>query len=137
METTKKCHYCQSDISIKATICPNCRKKQKKKASKKMIITMFVLIGVLIVVANIWDSIPQTAERTSWSCSYDVKEYIKTYYKSPSTVEFTSCNYQISWNIMTIVWEADSQNWFGATVRSSFKCVEDSIAKTTNCNIIE
>lgn len=114
--------------------------KKTNWVRKHPILSCLIVLVTFIIIVEIFEekngmNTPSTP--TSWSCSYDVKEYIKTYYKSPSTVEFVSCNYQISWNTMTIVWEADSQNWFGATVRSSFKCVEDSIAKTTNCNIIE
>ena len=40
-EPTKKCKYCQSDIPMKAKVCPVCKRKQKKNT---------VLIVILIIV---------------------------------------------------------------------------------------
>lgn len=43
MEETKKCKHCQSDIPIKAKVCPNCKKKQGG-IIKWIIIAIIVLI---------------------------------------------------------------------------------------------
>ncbi len=40
---TKKCKYCQIDIPIKATICPNCKKKQSNN-------TKWIIIGVAVIL---------------------------------------------------------------------------------------
>lgn len=48
----KQCKYCKSEIDDKATICPNCRKKQKKHGVLRWIIGVpLLLIGVLIIIA--------------------------------------------------------------------------------------
>jgi hypothetical protein len=63
---------------------------------------------------------------TSWRCNYEMKEEIKKNYKSPSTVEFVECNWDRSrWTYWEIWGEIDSQNWFGAIVRSSFTCSDE------------
>lgn len=122
-DVTKKCSYCQSEISEKATICPNCRKKQKKPTNKKMLIFMLILIGILIIVSAMSNNTSNNIPITSWSCSGDMKKEVANEYNSPSTVNFVSCNWDKSkW----IYWEVDSQNWFGALVRSSFLCNWDS-----------
>lgn len=44
---TKICKYCQTEISKKAKICPNCRKKQNKGIGK-----WFIIAAVLIVIVG-------------------------------------------------------------------------------------
>lgn len=41
MENLKTCKYCQSEISKKARICPNCRKKQGGKGK-------FIILGIIV-----------------------------------------------------------------------------------------
>lgn len=46
MEKTKLCKYCQSEISKKAKICPNCRKKQGGIGKTlAVVIFLFLIIG--------------------------------------------------------------------------------------------
>ncbi|MBO7713956.1 MAG: hypothetical protein J6S85_10330 [Methanobrevibacter sp.] len=47
-QETKKCKYCQSDIPIKAKICPNCKKKQ----SHKGIAIFFLIFGIFIFLCG-------------------------------------------------------------------------------------
>lgn len=44
----KKCKYCQSEIDIKAKICPNCKKKQGKS---KLLIALIIIILIMIIVS--------------------------------------------------------------------------------------
>lgn len=47
MEKTKVCKYCQSEISKKAKICPNCRKKQCGIGKTlAIVIFLFIIVGV-------------------------------------------------------------------------------------------
>lgn len=54
MNEIKKCKYCQSEIDKKATVCPNCRKKQggKGKFIVISVIIFFILVGVLSSINN-------------------------------------------------------------------------------------
>lgn len=42
----KKCKYCQSEIDLKAKICPNCRKKQ---GMPKWISILLIIIGIILI----------------------------------------------------------------------------------------
>lgn len=42
-EPTKKCKYCQSDMPIKAKVCPICKRKQKKN------IVLFVILIIVVL----------------------------------------------------------------------------------------
>ncbi len=47
MDKTKICKYCQSEISKKAKICPNCRKKQGSIGKTlAIVIAIFLIVGV-------------------------------------------------------------------------------------------
>lgn len=60
---------------------------------------------------------------TSWKCSSEMKKEVSNQYKSPSTVKFINCEWdKTKW----IYWEADAQNGFWATIRTSFLCNWDS-----------
>ncbi len=47
----KKCKYCQSEIDVKAKICPHCQKKQSKSKLPIILLVMFVLI-IAVAVNN-------------------------------------------------------------------------------------
>lgn len=48
----KKCKYCQSDIDLKAKICPNCNKKQGNFFQKHPVITVFLVLIVIGMIAS-------------------------------------------------------------------------------------
>ncbi len=47
----KKCKYCQSEIAIKAKVCPNCGKKQQNKWLI-IIVIIFAIIGISSLSGN-------------------------------------------------------------------------------------
>ena len=49
---TKKCKFCQTDIPIKAKVCPNCKKKQKKPIGCLIVIIAVIAIGAAGVSAG-------------------------------------------------------------------------------------
>ena len=50
---TKKCKYCQSEIDIKARICPVCKRPVKTHGCLiSIVIVLFMLLGVLSFVAT-------------------------------------------------------------------------------------
>lgn len=133
---TKKCKSCFSDINKKATICPMCKSDQRDFTWKHPIIT---LLFALLLISYFWSLFSwenKDVISNSWSCSYDVKETIRKQYKSPSTVNFLSCEYVKDWDVMTFVWDVDSQNGFWAIVRSSFVCKSWTNIKDT-CEIFQ
>lgn len=48
---TKKCKHCQSDIPVKAKVCPVCKKKQSSKL--KVFLIIFAVLVVLGVIGSI------------------------------------------------------------------------------------
>lgn len=44
---TKICKYCRTEIDSKATICPNCQKKQSSPVGCLTVVGIFVLIGII------------------------------------------------------------------------------------------
>ncbi len=74
---------------------------------------------------------------TSGQCTEAVKKAIaEDYYKSPSTVSFQSCLWDLdeARGVTKILWVVDSQNGFGATVRSEVYC---EVWNTTQCKITQ
>lgn len=50
---TKKCKFCQTDIPIKATVCPNCRRTLPKNNGCLLTVASIVIIlAVLVLCAN-------------------------------------------------------------------------------------
>ncbi|MDD2870452.1 MAG: hypothetical protein PHS49_00545 [Candidatus Gracilibacteria bacterium] len=119
-----ECQYCKTEIKKGATICPNCKMDLRGFFSKHPIFTMFLIFIGLGMIGNSFTGNNQNAsnsgnETTSGSCSSDMKIEVSNEYKSPSTVNFISCYWDKSKGIFG---EADSQNGFGAIVRTSFLC---------------
>lgn len=91
---------------------------------------------VFSYIASSWEQQIKLPENT-WICTQEVKNIIASeYYKSPSTVEFKSCVWKKDENtwITKILWEVDSQNWFGAIVRSSVYC---EVWTSTQCKVTQ
>lgn len=99
-EETKKCKHCQSEISKKAKVCPNCRKKQGSKLG-----IIFAVIGVLLVISALsgggndssnskaTDANPQKVDIVQ-STSNEVKEEVKNEFTVGDVVE--TSNFRIS-----------------------------------------
>lgn len=133
-----KCQFCKTEIKKWATTCPNCKKDLRWWFNRHPIIYLSIIIMTIVIIWNNNENNTSSNENnlpTSWSCPSDIKKLIKNYYKSPSTVNFLSCDYTKDWDIYTFVWNVDSQNSFWATVRSSFVCKWDS--KSDNCEIFQ
>ena len=48
----KKCKYCQSNIDVKAKVCPNCHKKQGNFFQKHPILTVFLVLILIGIITN-------------------------------------------------------------------------------------
>lgn len=128
----KECQFCKTEIKKGATICPNCKKDLRNWLSKHPILTIIVILFTISMIwnnygnsinksINSWNNYGNSVNKpiNSWSCSSEMKTEVANEYKSPSTVKFISCNWDKSkW----IFWEADAENGFWWTIRSSFLC---------------
>lgn len=127
----KLCPHCQSEVSPKASRCPHCQGKiyvwdLKKKALFVAIIAIFLGIGFVndntpTVEISPEQKIVQTKEKAS---SFFSKSYIKGILKSPSTAKFSTSpsvtQDETDKNVFEISSHVDSQNGFGAMIRSSW-----------------
>ncbi len=127
----KNCRECGKEVSSKASTCPHCGYKLKKKLGCFSWIAIIFIIVVIITIIEVMTRSTSsdrdyTSERTAYNLS---KDYAKQNLKSPSTASYPGLfeskdhvkdlgngRYQInSW--------VDSQNGFGATIRTKFSCV--------------
>lgn len=63
MEQTKKCKHCQTDIPVKAKVCPNCRRKQNGKL-KWIILAVIAIFFFFAAIGGSEDSDSESTEST-------------------------------------------------------------------------
>jgi hypothetical protein len=112
----KECVNCKKEIDLNAKKCEFCWRSQN-------VIIVVWIIFVLVFFCFIWYWFYQTdwssPEKTKWACSYEQKEIVRNYFKSPSWVKFITCDFDNS-----RIWgEADAPNSFWVMLRSKFICV--------------
>lgn len=49
-DETKKCKYCQTDIPVKAKVCPNCKRTLKGPGCLIYVLSFFIVIGVIFAL---------------------------------------------------------------------------------------
>jgi len=139
-----ECKECGGQISSKAKVCPHCGKKKSNGCG-----TLFLfLIGLGVVFFTLdrcfttelteeerQEQIEQRKLNSDLSWGYkSAKEKVLKELKSPSTAkfaDFSEIRYKDNGDGSYIIESyVDSQNSFGATVRTKFRC---SIAKFGGC----
>lgn len=78
--TTKQCKFCKSEIDIKATVCPVCKRGQKKGHGCLLTILIFIIItcGGIAVATKMGDSIQQSVSGVNDKSEYiTLEEYNK------------------------------------------------------------
>ena len=160
-----KCPECGKDVSTEAEICPYCGYPIKKqdvstrsenptyytgsaapKKKKNGCLTAFLIVlGVLLflyaVGSNGASSSGGIDNTESWAKTY-AKLMVKDNLKSPSTAKFcNSATEMVAKNLGGYKWRVtgwvDSQNSFGATVRSDFVVTLTLSEKGATCNDID
>jgi len=131
---TKSCSACQSIISKKASICPQCRTKIKGGFNIKGCLVFLGMILFLIVAIAGCASTPSSSS-TSSSSSYSstssdnstmayvqAKNFVKLVLKSPSSADFPFFGegVKVSTDTYEVNSYVDSQNGFGAMIRSTY-----------------
>lgn len=109
---------------------PEFTQDQKVKAFAGTVI-FFIAIGLFIWIFLVpscdkESSIPKKKEFSNFDALYDSQQFVKKKLKAPSTAEFP---YEAQSTIMkendttfTIISYVDSQNGFGAMLRSNYSC---------------
>ena len=78
--TTKQCKFCKSEIDIKATVCPVCKRGQKKGHGCLLTILIFIVIvgGGIAATINMGNSIQQSVSGVKNDSEYiTLEEYNK------------------------------------------------------------
>lgn len=134
MEKTKKCSECQMDISSQARICPHCKSKVKQPTSpitKLLLVLMVVGVFSSIIISSMGGG-STTRSQPEQPTAYDYEQsaiayaepYIKRSLKSPSTADFCrGTATSIGENKYKVSSCVDSQNSYGATLRSNWEAV--------------
>jgi hypothetical protein len=132
-----KCLECKKVVSSEAEICPNCGVKinlekieeKKKKDNKNGGIGCLIVIGItlfILLLNNQKSDETDVNKDNSSNAYYYSREIVENNLKSPISAKFPSFNPNFvskNENIYTITAYVDSQNSFGAMIRSSYKCV--------------
>lgn len=123
---TGTCRTCGGMVSLKAQTCPHCGEKSPARSASSAggnIVGMFFLIvGGLIAFLVIAGSIPNSSTRSDLANNFYLhslcEDAVRSKLKAPSTAIFArgeSTSYSASGTV-------DSQNSFGAMLRSSYRC---------------
>ena len=125
------CRTCGKDVSKSAKTCPRCGEKKpavtaaQVKLNKKLIIGFAVLFATLAVIINAGQSDPKTAGDLSNLAYIHCQNHVKNRLKSPASADFPLLpDYaeRMKNSAYIIQGYVDSQNGFGAMVRSNFTC---------------
>jgi len=139
-EQTKRCPFCAEKINIEAIKCKHCGEMINRKKTKKKKGNLLNLIAILVVsffALMIFAGGEPTPENNNTkintsAASIQAQGYVKKALKSPSTAKFPGLwelvndgvvAYEEKTNRYEIVSYVDSQNSFGATIRSNWSVV--------------
>ena len=142
------CPECNKEVSDSALSCPHCGfqlreeevqtvKNQVKKPKKKsngcliwLIIIAAAIAFFYIIGSNDDSSSSSSSPSTNKFLAYNyAKDFVKENLKSPSTAEFPGVSEKdrhttsLGGGKYKIVSWVDSQNSFGATIRTNFSCI--------------
>ena len=128
---TKKCPECLADIPKEAKKCSHCGTKQKQEITKKQVVgTIIVVVFFVIMFSSLGggDDTPKPEQTTASDTQAHImaENYVEQVLKSPSTADFPSFDYNhfdLGNNKHKIVSYVDSQNGFGAMVRSDWSVI--------------
>ncbi len=157
--TTKICSHCQTAVPLKATRCPQCQGDLRSWINQNPFSTFFLVFLVLPIVVSLSLSSMQPATVVSPEESIaNVKESIafkigrhygeRVPLKSPSTADYerpTVAQDPKDKNVFEVSSYVDSQNGFGAMVRSYWsvtlkytgKDIEAEMVNEKNWKVVE
>jgi len=131
----KKCKECGKEISSDADKCPNCGKPQKKRNALGYFVAIIIIIGFIGWITSTLENTNSTTTQTAIEdlpklAFYKSQEYMRGYLKGPAGADFP---YYDSASVKRVAGDGkgtmfevtsyvDSQNSFGAKIRTTYKC---------------
>lgn len=134
------CPECKKEVSNSAVSCPNCgfqitedKDKKKKKDAGIGCLIFLIIIAIVTVYATFGTTESNSSEDSYKDNKYlaysYAQEFVKQKLKSPSTAEFPAGFSAKEEHVLNLgdgeylikSW-VDSQNSFGATIRTNFDC---------------
>ena len=125
------CPECKKSVSSKANSCPHCGFVPKRKGCSSTLVWGFLIVFVLIVLAAMCSDNSDYKKKEYTPTGLDALRHaqtkLKPLLKSPSTAEFPSYREKIKHysgccgEFKIDSW-VDSQNGFGATIRTYYTC---------------
>lgn len=111
-----ECNECKKEVSSDAEVCPHCGKSTKVKKGVieilfYIVLSAIVIIGLLVLIGSNTSSKPSKRQHC--------KDMITNMLKSPASADFSSVYED---NLGSIKGSVDSDNSFGATLRTEFIC---------------
>ena len=129
---TKKCPECLADIPKEAKKCSHCGTKQKQSVTAGKLILTIIVVGIItsaVLSSGSSSNSSSTSRATAVSdtqVNIMAENYVEQVLKSPSTAEFPTLAFthsDLGNNKHQIVSYVDSQNSFGAMIRSNWSVV--------------
>lgn len=130
----KKCKHCAMMIPKEAKVCPHCRKKQGTSFAVGCLAVVAVVIFISIMATILSTRGPETSKVSDDDLAerafYKSQEYMKGYLKAPAGADFPYYNSasvkRVAGDGKGTMYEVlsyvDSQNSFGAKIRTNYKC---------------
>jgi len=138
-QKTKLCPHCKKEVDVQASRCPHCHGKiYVWTITKKIILGGIILIVVLVAGLDsstptpVVSQVEQIASLKKNDFAKLAKMNVEIMLKSPSTAKFnTSPTVKLEDKTYSIDSWVDSQNSYGATVRSYWSAKAHYIGKDT------
>lgn len=145
--TEKKCPYCAMMIPREAKVCPHCRKNQPSAFKAVLVIIAIALfVGPCIFIISNIDTGPSSVTEVKKEKQYPTEidacvmstRSVENYLKAPSTAKFPwTCSatklQSGAWQVISYV---DSQNSFGAMIRTNYLWTAEYIKDRHEWNIV-
>lgn len=129
---TKKCPDCLADIPKEAKKCSHCGTKQNESVTAGKLILTIIVVGLVtsFILAGgdsgNNSSTSKTTAVTETQINIMAENYVEAILKSPSTADFPTLaftHYDLGSSKHKIVSYVDSQNSFGAMIRSNWSVI--------------
>jgi hypothetical protein len=86
------------------------------------IIVAVALVGLFVLVGSLISNVPKQTDSERVHATKHCEEAVSGRLKAPATAQFNSQESESSPGVWTVVGTVDSENSFGALLRSEFQC---------------